>query len=281
MTQRRIAIAQDVPSSGDLSGLAGLPLGLSDGELVLGQDVVAEEDLVRRLRELTGVLAEPAASSGERIEYRMLNGTRLRQDEHLVDHRLRYELTAMPGRPLGSEAAKTAGHVHVRPPGATLGFPEVVEVLHGEAGFLIQDLSVDSDGPRSSRAWLVRARPGDWVILPPQLAHVTIDLGDGPLVFSDVIDREAKGVYTDVATSRGFSWYVGVDGTLRPNERYRVTPTLEEVDATAWSGTSPGPLYALFRADPGGFAWLSEPDRFPEVAPGLWERLGHLLRSSH
>ena len=101
-----------------------------------------------------------------------------------------------------------------------MGYPEVVEVVHGEAGFLIQDLAEGPEGPPSRRAWLVRARPGDWVVLPPDLAHVTIDLGAGPLVFSDVIDRRARGIYGGVAAARGFGWYVAADGTLRPNPRY-------------------------------------------------------------
>ncbi len=65
----------------------------------------------------------------------------------------------------------------------------------------IQDLADGPDGPQSRRAWLVRAGPGDWVVLPPDLAHVTIDLGAGPLVFSDVIDRRARGIYAGVAAS--------------------------------------------------------------------------------
>jgi glucose-6-phosphate isomerase len=186
----------------------------------------------------------------------------------------------MLGRPIGWEAAKTAGHVHVRPPGARLGFPEVVEVLHGEAGFLIADLELGPDGPQSSRAWLVRARPGDWVILPPVLAHVTIDLGAGPLVFSDIIDRRAAGIYGGVQEARGLGWYVGANGELRANERFSNPPAIEECSAVEWSGPAPGPLYLAFRDDPGAFAWLSDPDSFAAAAPALTERLGEVLPTS-
>ncbi len=211
----------------------------------------------------------------------MLNGVRREEDAQLDDHALRYELTAMIGRPIGWEAAKTAGHVHVRPPGSELGYPEVVEVLHGEAGFLIQDLSVGPDGPRSTRAWLVRAHPGDWVVLPPMLAHVTIDLGAGPLVFSDVIDRRAAGIYSDVATSHGFSWYVGADGELRANDRYTEPPPLEECEAVDWSGSAGSPLYRSFRDSPSEFSWLSQPDRFPEAAPTVWRHMEAVLGSAN
>jgi hypothetical protein len=122
-------------------------------------------------------------------------------------------------------------------------------------------------------AWLVRARPGDWVILPPELAHTTIDLGAGPLVFSDVIDRRAAGIYADVAKAAGFAWQVGRDGRLTRNPHYAHVPRLIEIDAAGWSGAPGGTLYRAFREDPGAFAWLSDPAMFPVIAPALWERV--------
>lgn len=277
MTASRITIARQVQGSADLTAMAGIPLELEEGRLRTGPGVLVEEDLVRRLHELSKVTADPIAEDGQRLEYRMLNGVRRQEDSRLEQLPLRYELTAMAGHAIGREAAKTAGHVHVRPSGSSLGYAEIVEVLHGEAGFLIQDLESGPQGPVSSRAWLVRARPGDWVVFPPELAHVTIDLGAGPLVFSDIIDRRAKGVYTAVAEARGFSWYVDADGGLRPNERYAAVPELERCDAAEWSEGADGPLYSAFESDPDAFAWLSEPDRFPDAVPQVWSRVEALL----
>jgi glucose-6-phosphate isomerase, archaeal len=277
MPDRRVSIAPDIAHDSDLSQGAGLPLLLRRGDLRPGPGVIAEEDAVRRLAQMRDVLAEPVGRRGRHIEYRMLNGVRRAEDDDLDGLPLRYELTAMRGRPNAWEAAKTLGHVHVSPPGSTLGYPEVVEVLHGEAGFLIQDLALDEDGPRSRRAWLVRARPGDWVVLPPDLAHVTLDLGAGPLVFSDVIDRRARGIYAGVAAARGFGWYIAADGGLRPNPRYPEPPQLEEVAAVEWSGPAPGALYARFRADPAGFAWISDPAVFRSTWPALADRLAAAL----
>lgn len=269
----RVSIAAPIARSADLTSLTGLPLALRAGRVRLGPGLRVEEDRVRRLSELARVTAEPPGRSGRRIEYQMLNGVRQPDDSHLDGLALRYELTAMAGRPIGWEAAKTAGHVHIRPAGSATGYPEIVEVLHGEAGFLIQDLTTSPSGPVSRYAWLVRARPGDWVILPPELAHVTIDLGSGPLVFSDVIDRRATGIYSGVADARGFAWYVGADGRLRANPRYERQPAVVEVSAEDWSGPAAGPLYESFRDDPAGLSWLSQPSRFPSVAPGVWQRV--------
>jgi len=268
-----------VPGSADLSMVSGLDVSLEDGALRPGADLVIEEDFVRPLSALAKVLAAPIEAPGDRSEYRMLNGVRREQDSHLDGLPWRYELTAMTGAPLGWEAAKTAGHTHVRAAGASLGYPEVVEVLHGEAGFLMQDLRSGTGGPTSTRAWIVRAGPGDWVLFPPGLAHVTIDLGVGPLVFSDVIDREAAGMYDAVAAARGFAWYVGADGELRANDRYLHTPPIEVCSAREWSGPAPGPLYEAFRDDPKRFSWLSDGDAFPDVAALVWERVGETVTS--
>ena len=277
MPEPRVAIAAPIDADADLSARAGLPLALSAGRIRPGAGVVAEEDLVRRLADMRDVLADGVGRRGRRVEYHMLNGVRHREDAHLADLQLRYELTALTGRPIGWEAAKTLGHVHVCPPGGSMGYPEVVEVVHGEAGFLIQDLAEGPEGPRARQAWLVRARPGDWVVLPPDLAHVTIDLGAGPLVFSDVIDRRARGIYAGVAAARGFGWYVAADGGLRPNPRYARPPRLEEVTAVDWSGPAPAPLYRYFRDDPSRLEWLSDPAAYESVAPALAARIAGAL----
>lgn len=277
MPEPRVAIAAPIDADADLSVRAGLPLTLSAGRIRPGAGVVAEEDLVRRLADMRAVVADSVGRHGRRIEYRMLNGVQRSEDAQLADLPLRYELTAMHGRPVGWEAAKTLGHVHVCPPGVPVGYPEVVEVLHGVAGFLIQDLADGPDGAQSRRAWLVRAEPGDWVVLPPDLAHVTIDLGTGPLVFSDVIDRRARGIYAGVAAARGFGWYVAADGGLRPNPRYARPPRLEEVTAADWSGPAPAPLYRYFRDDPSRLEWLSDPASFENVAPALAARIAGAL----
>ena len=277
MPEPRVAIAAPIDADADLSARAGLPLALSAGRIRPGAGVVAEEDLVRRLADMRDVLADGVGRRGRRVEYHMLNGVRHREDAHLADLPLRYELTALAGRPIGWEAAKTLGHVHVCPPGGSMGYPEVVEVVHGEAGFLIQDLAEGPEGPRARQAWLVRARPGDWVVLPPDLAHVTIDLGAGPLVFSDVIDRRARGIYAGVAAARGFGWYVAADGGLRPNPRYARPPRLEDVTAVDWSGPAPAPLYRYFRDDPSRLEWLSDPAAYESVAPALAARIAGAL----
>jgi hypothetical protein len=102
---------------------------------------------------------------------------------------------------------------------------------------------------------------------------VTIDLGAGPLVFSDVIDRRAAGIYSSVAGAGGFAWYVGRGGRLWRNPSYVEVPRLIEVDAVEWSGPAAGTLYRTFRQDPDSFAWLSDPTTFPSVAPALWQRV--------
>lgn len=294
----RTVIVEDSAAAADVRAGAGVELRLRARVLSLPRQVVVEEAAARRLAELRAVVAGPVHGTGRRVEYRMWNGVRAVGDGHLSGLALRYELTQMNGRPLGAEAAKTFGHVHVRPSGVALGYPEIVEVLHGRALFLIQDLRPSPEAGRESDAaaghrerrsvgsWLVRVGAGERIVLPPELAHVTIDAGRGPLVFSDIIDRRARGIYDEVRAAHGFAWFVGSDGALARNPSYGEAAEPLEVSAAEWSGElvrdrragHHRSLYDQFRDDPTSFAWLSEPTRFPAVAPALWARIEPLIR---
>ena len=111
----------------------------------------------------------------------------------------------------------------------------------------------------------------------PDLAHVTIDLGAGTLVSSDVIDRRARGIYAGVAAARGFGWYVAADGGLRPNPRYARPPRLEEVRPPTGPGRHRRRCTETFRDSPSRLEWLSDPASFGNVAPALAARIAGAL----
>lgn len=266
------------PATADLARSAGLPIAIDDGRPVLSPDLLVEERRTRRRRELAGVAEyTPGLDADGEIAYWMLNGVLHPRDADLTRHALRYELTILSANPLGREAPKTMGHRHVRPEGASVGYPEIMEIVHGEAGVLFQDLAFDGADQTATFAVLVQGGVGDWIVLPPDLHHVTINLGPGPLVFSDVIDRRATAIYQDVKRARGFAWYLGADGSLRANPAYRRHPELRRIDAPRWSGASEGILYERFTADPGSFDWLSSPESFHSRHPGLWARVSSAI----
>jgi len=258
------------------SAPAGIEVGLVRRRPALGPRIRVDERSVRLLGAMGRVTATPVPEHSRQIQYWMWNSMVREDDAGRVDPRLCYDFTFMPDRPIGWERPKTLGHSHPRPAPGRLGFAEVVEVLDGTVGFMVQDLL---PGPRSTFTALVTGRPGDRLILPPFLLHASINLAGDPVVFSDVIDRRIvegrlPSDYGGVAGAHGMAHFIDLDGADRPNPFYKEVPPLLRLTALEWSGPSPDrPLYRDYVENAGGFAWIVDPGLFPKRFPDLWARV--------
>ncbi len=261
----------------DLERESGLPLALGDdGKLVFGADVVVSEHGERLLDALTPVALDPEACRGSQaVAYYMDNGVYARADAaRLAGVPMRYELTLLPAGRMGREYIKTHGHLHKADPRTGLTWAEVCEVVLGTAHFLFQTL--DPVGPTTTKVWVVEAHAGQKVIFPPDLDHLTINPGAGPLLFSDVIALGVSGDYERFRRSHGAA-YVEVEQSGRPawmaNPAYRSVPPLVGVEPREYPAldlTSTEPLYAAFvrtRGERWGF--LTDPSRFAASFPDL------------
>jgi oxalate decarboxylase/phosphoglucose isomerase-like protein (cupin superfamily) len=255
---------------------AGIEVGLVRRRPALGPGIRVDERAVRRLGAMGRVAATPVPPRSRRIQYWMWNGMVREADTARVDPRLCYDFTFMADLPIGWERPKTLGHTHPRPAPGKLGFAEIVEVLDGTVGFMIQDLF---PGPRSSFAALIVGKPGDRVVLPPFLLHASINLAGDPAVFSDVIDRrivagQLPSDYNGVADAHGMAYFMDVDGAARPNPVYKDVPPLQRFTALEWSGPAPDrPLYGDYVQRPDDFDWIVDPGLFPVRFPTLWARV--------
>lgn len=260
------------------SSHAGLDIGLIQRRPAVGPGIRVGECATRRLCAMAAVSATPVSSRSRRVQYWMLNSIVRDADVARIDPQLCYDFTYLPDRPVGWERTKTFGHSHPRL--GRIGFAEVVEVLEGTVGFLVQDLL---PGPRSTFAALVVGQPRDRVILPPVLAHASVNLAGDPVVFSDVIDRrivdrQLKSDYGQVAAARGMAYYIDLGGNARPNPAYVEVAPLRRFTAEEWSGPWPDrPLYRDYVEDPGSFDWIVNPERFPERFPVLWDRVAGVI----
>lgn len=260
----------------DLSTISGLPLWLDDeGRLHFGADVVVTETRERLLEELTHVaLASDICQGCQDSVYTMFNGVYRRSDaERIVDSGLRYELTLIPPRMIGRELIKTHGHLHNAPPGGNITYAEICEVLVGTAHFFFQTL--DPEEPAATHAFFIEAGPGDKVIIPPDLDHLTINASAGPLLFSDVVALGIQGVYDRYQKSGGAA-YLEVRDDQTPvfitNPRYRRVPPLQRLTAhnyPAFDLTPNRPLYQAFIEQRGDWGFLREPERFRAAFPDL------------
>jgi len=85
--------------------------------------------------------------SAENVElYYMYRELSLGKKDALLmkEHGLRYDITVIPPRMMGCEFVKTAGHYHPLVPGTKSTYPEIYEVLGGEANYIMQ--KPDNDG---------------------------------------------------------------------------------------------------------------------------------------
>jgi glucose-6-phosphate isomerase, archaeal len=252
------------------------------GQIIFEPEIVVNESKVRRLDELTPVALDPETCRGsQEIAYYMYNGVYLQSDApRLAGVPMRYELTLIPAHRLNREFVKTCGHLHTTEPASGLTYAEIYEVLVGTAHFFFQTL--DLAGPDATQALYVEAQAGDKVIIPPGFDHLTINPGPGPLLFSDVISLEARGIYERYRASRGAA-YLEVAGPAEPahfipNPAYRAVPSLRQVtpgDYPALHLTRHEPLYTAF-VQTQGEAWmfLTDPGRFQSTFPDLAAEFG-------
>ena len=119
----------------DLRKISGLPLYLKEDndKLVFTEDLAEVEPETRRLEDMREVLMDKEIR--EPIElYYMYRDVYLPHDKNLIlAHNLRYDIAVILPGMLGKEYMKSAGHYHPYVPGTDLTYPEVYEIIYGEA----------------------------------------------------------------------------------------------------------------------------------------------------
>jgi glucose-6-phosphate isomerase len=139
-----------------------------------------------------------------------------RQDRSIIlDSGLRYDITVIPPATLGDEYVKTAGHYHPEIDGLGLTYPEVYEVLHGTAHYLLQKC----EGGRIADVVLIEAHEGDKVIIPPNYGHVTINPSNQELKMSNWVSRKFSSIYEPYKKCGGAAYFELRDGRFVKNAR--------------------------------------------------------------
>lgn len=124
--------------------------------------------------------------------------------EKIVSQNLRYDITVLNPIILGKEFNKTAGHDHPLVPNAEITYPEIYEILEGEAIFLLQD----SEKNKIKDIRAVKAGKNDKVIIPPDYEHLIINSTNQELKTANWICREfPSNLYKPFRSQQGFSYY--------------------------------------------------------------------------
>lgn len=137
---------------------------------------------------------------------------------------LRYDITIMPSQMLGEEFVKTKGHSHLNE------MQELYTVLEGEAIFLMQkgkpSFAEASEGKGEIEdVFVVKAKKGEWIIVPPGYAHITINPSKKELKMANWIYEGCKSFYEDIRKMQGACYYFTQSGWIK-NKNYKKIPPL-------------------------------------------------------
>lgn len=217
---------------------------------------------IRTIEDMRAVLADPGCQDMAPLYY-MYRDLSLSPKDHriLMDHHLRYDMTVIPPFDLCGECVKTKGHYHPEDPAGT-GYPELYEVIEGEARFLLQSRRLDD-------IVLVTAGGGDCVIIPPGYGHVSVNPSRSrTLVMANIVSTMFESEYGEYETLHGAAYYVLTDGKLVKNPHYPDVPEVRIVRERSKIIT--GPIYELIHT-PEKLAFLNEPEKYENMFTGLLE----------
>jgi glucose-6-phosphate isomerase len=137
---------------------------------------------------------------------------------------LRYDLTIIPPLMLGTEYNKTAGHYHSLAKRG-LSYPEVYEILHGSATYLLQKKKKGSKKASGELddVIIIDAIEGDKILMPPNYGHVTINRSPSTLIMANIVADRCVSDYSEYARLRGAAYYITKKGIIK-NPNYKKVP---------------------------------------------------------
>jgi glucose-6-phosphate isomerase len=146
-----------------------------------------------------------------------------------------------------------------------MGYPEVYEVLEGEAKYLIQSR-------RPEDIVMISAKAGDIVIIPPGYGHISINpSADQTLAMANIVSTAFESEYGEYETLHGAAYYAMSDGTLQKNPSYPKMPAVRYPGPhgrSAMQHICPGPLYSCI-GNESALGFLNFPEKFPALFTGL------------
>ena len=217
------------------------------------------EPSVRDAGELAGVLANPQCPCTGPVYYMYRDVARTPADrEWLHEQKIRFDITVIPPRDLCGEWMKTKGHYHPESPSGT-GYPEIYEVLEGEAHYLIQTRDC-------ADVVMIAAETGDIVVVPPGYGHVTINPSRTTVLqMANLVSSAFGSDYLPYEHLRGAVFYEMTTGAFVKNPLYPQKPRLRIVRAGHIAGvtdTVTDPLYDLVEQQAPVLRVLNNPERY-------------------
>jgi glucose-6-phosphate isomerase len=179
----------------------------------------------------------------------------------LTEQQLRFDITVIPPREICGEFIKTKGHYHPNNPSGT-GYPEIYEVLAGEAHYLLQDTDC-------SDVVMITACAGEIVVVPPGYGHVTINPATTTfLQMANIVSSGFLSNYQRYEAQRGAAFFEMVKEGFVQNPSYTKPPPLRCMKAQRFAGLGKrikAPLYDLIEKRDPVLEFLNYPERYESL----------------
>lgn len=249
----------------DLKQYAFLDIALDGHKLVIGPGVTPIEPAIRTAEAARYSFLHQTAAAPEILYWMYREMGRQDDLKILHQHGLIFDVTIIRPGQVGREFIKTVGHYHSVKPGTDAAFPEVYEVLHGEATFLLQKAGREPGCVED--AVVITAHPGDKVVMPPGYGHITINASSDYLVMTDMVAAANSSIYGDMKDLQGGAYYFITEGSeaWTKNPNYKSVKPLRRLPARNYPEFhlhSDQPMYKLILEKPEAFRFLTHPEEF-------------------
>ncbi|MCK4777382.1 MAG: glucose-6-phosphate isomerase [Actinomycetia bacterium] len=259
----------------DMSNVAGIPVFLDEINYRLEFSGGLKEMTpdIRTSAQALDVLYNPA-NLGEEDLYFMYRGVGSDKAKNLWQQfNLRYDLTLLKPLVIGGELNKTVGHYHPEVGDSGLTYPEVYEVIYGEAHYLLQKVEVSEEAQRAVKVVVIKAYPGDKVLIPPGYGHITINPSkENPLLMSNITADGFKSIYEPFKEVKGGAYFELESGEWVKNKNYLEVNDLEfgsSYENSKFGLEKDISLYQSCFSGPEKFRYLTHPSEFDD----LWKEL--------
>jgi len=250
-----------------LKATAGFDLYLNEDMSLSFAPVLGNlQPSARKFNDCLYVLANPEAAGPEELYWMYRDLALPEHRKTMQDMGLRYDVTVIRPGKIGDEYIKTIGHYHPRMADSVFTWPEVYEVLHGEATYLLQ--SPGKTAGTLSDVTVMKVKAGEKAVIPPGYGHVTVNAGPEVLVMANWVSSRFASVYGEIGQLHGGGYYCREQSgnpVWLPNPYYAEVPeirSLTPVDLPHWGFISGEPMYRLIANDPEKLRLLNEPQNY-------------------
>jgi len=232
----------------------------SNHQLIIGEGITIEETLVRRLSDMKALFKDGSGLNDDLPLYYMYNGVYRQQHKDLFEKAgIKYEYTLLLPTIINGECVKAHGHIHGESPITKTNFLEVYEVLGGSGYFQLFKFENEV-----CEVVLVAVKQGDFVVIPPGYYHLSINTGEIPFNFGDLIVLDGGSDYSLLKQYNGAPFFCmkddkgNIDFELNSNYQDKnIKVSMVDADNVPWDiPLAKVPLYAHFVANPNYFDYI-------------------------